>query len=67
MCGIEYSANFLSIIASSLFEAGVDEQLNMQNTGHSTIASVTSYKSAGEKNEVDYLDVLNCAYIVQCQ
>ena len=35
--------------ATRLFEAGIDEQLIMQWTGHSTTADVHSYKRVGEK------------------
>ena len=46
--------------ATRLFEAGVDEQLIMQRTGHSTTAGVRSYKRVGEKLCSVTSDVLNC-------
>ena len=47
--------------ATRLFEAGVDEQLIMQRTGHSTCSGVRSYKRVGEKLRAVTSDVLNCA------
>ena len=47
--------------ATRLFEAGVNEQLIMQRTGHSTTAGVRSYKRVGEKLRSITSDVLNCA------
>ena len=44
--------------ATPLFEAGVDEQLIMQRTGHSNTA-VMSYKRIGEKLQPLTSDVLN--------
>ena len=46
--------------ATKLFEAGIDEQLIMQRTGHSTTAGVRSYKRVGEKLRSITSDVLNC-------
>ena len=46
--------------ATRLFEAGVDEQLIMQRTGHSTTAGICSYKQVGEKLHSITSDVLNC-------
>ena len=46
--------------ATRLFEAGVDEQLIMQRTGHSTTAGVRSYKRVGEKLHSVTSNVLNC-------
>ena len=46
--------------ATRLFEAGVDEQLIMQRTGHSTTAGVRSHKRIGEKIRSVTSDVLNC-------
>ena len=45
--------------ATRLFEAGTDEQLIMQRTGHSTTAGVRSYKSVGEKLRATTSDALN--------
>ena len=47
--------------ATRLFEAGVDEQLIMQRTGHSTTAGVRSYERVGEKLRSVTSDVLNCS------
>ena len=44
--------------ATHLFEAGVDEQLIMQRTGHSSTA-VRPYKRIGEKLQPLTSDVLN--------
>ena len=46
--------------ATRLFKAGVDEQLIMQRTGHSTTAGVCSYKRVGEKLCSITSEVLNC-------
>ena len=50
-----------STAATRLFEAGVDEQLIMLRTGHSTASSVRSYKHVGEKLKSVTADVLNGA------
>ena len=47
--------------ATRMFEAGVDEQLIMQRTGHSTTAGVRSYKRVGEKLKTITSDALNGA------
>ena len=55
-----YTNHFLHATAATrLFEAGVDEQLIMQHTGHSTTAAVRSYKRIGEKLRCVTSDVLN--------
>ena len=46
--------------ATRLFEAGVDKQLIMQWTGHSTTAGVCSYKRVGEKLYSVTSNTLNC-------
>ena len=48
-----------STAATRLFEAGVDEQLIMLRTGHSTTSGVRSYKRVGEKLKYVTSDVLN--------
>lgn len=48
-----------STAATRLFEAGVDEQLIMLRTGHSTTAGVRSYKRVGETLKSVTSDVLN--------
>ena len=53
--------------ATRLFEAGVDEQLIMQRTGHSTTAGVRSYKRVGEKLRSVTSNVLNCAKKVRTE
>jgi len=45
--------------ATRLFEAGVDEQLIMLRTGHSTTSGVRSYKRIGEKLRTVTSSVLN--------
>ena len=45
--------------ATRLFEAGIDKQLIMQRTGHSTTTAVRSYKCTGEKLRAVTSDVLN--------
>lgn len=45
--------------ATRLFEAGIDEQLIMQRTGHSSNTGVRSYKRVGEKLRQITSDVLN--------
>ena len=45
--------------ATRLFEAGVDEQLIMQRTGHSSVEGVRSYKRVGERMRTITSDVLN--------
>ena len=45
--------------ATRLFEAGVDEQLIIQRTGHSSCAGICSYKRVGEKLHALTSDVLN--------
>ena len=45
--------------ATRLFEAGVDEQLIMQRTGHSSTCGVRSYKRVGEKLRTVTSTVLN--------
>ena len=45
--------------ATCLFESKVDEQLIMQQTGHSTSTGVRSYKRIGEKLKNITSDVLN--------
>ena len=47
--------------ATRLFEAGVDEQLIMLRTGHSTTSGIRHYKRAGEKMKTLTSDVLNGA------
>ena len=47
--------------ATRLFEAGVDEQVIMLRTGHSTSSGVRSYKRVGEKLKGITSDVLNKA------
>ena len=47
--------------ATRLFEAGVNEQLIMQRTRHSTTAGMRSYKRIGEKLRWVTSDVLNSA------
>ena len=53
--------------ATRLFEAGVDEQLIMQRTGHLTTAGVRSYKRVGENLRSITSDVLNCAKKVKSE
>ena len=53
--------------ATRLFEAGIDEQLIMQRTGHSTTAGVRSYKRVGEKLRSITSDMLNCAKKVKSE
>ena len=48
-----------STAATRLFEAGIDEQLIMLRTGHSTTSGVRSYKRVGEKLKSTTSDVLN--------
>ena len=50
-----------STAATRLFEAGVDEQLIMLRTGHSTTSGVRSYKRVGEKLRSITSDVFNGA------
>ena len=45
--------------ATRLFEAGVDEQLIMMRTGHSSVTGVRSYKRVGEKLRAVTSNVLN--------
>ena len=45
--------------ATRLFEAGVDEQLIMQRTGHTSVEGVRSYKRVGERMRMITSDVLN--------
>ena len=45
--------------ATRLFEAGVDEQLIMMRTGHSSTSGVRSYKRIGEKLRTVTSEVLN--------
>jgi len=45
--------------ATRLFEAGVDEQLIILRTGHSTTSGVRSHKSVGEKQKSITSDMLN--------
>ena len=42
--------------ATRIFEAGVDKQLIIKGTGHSTTAGVRSYKRIGEKLTSDVLN-----------
>ena len=59
--GIEghYSNHSLRRRATRLFEAGVDEQLIMLCTGHSTTSGVRSYKRVSEQLKEVTSDVLN--------
>ena len=45
--------------ATRLFEAGVDEQLIMMRTGHSSVTGARSYKRVGEKLRTVTSNVLN--------
>ena len=47
------------IAATRLFEAGVDEQLIMLRTGHSTTSGVRSYKRVSEQLKEVISDILN--------
>ena len=45
--------------ATRLYQAGVDEQLIMERTGHRSLDGVRSYKRTSQEQQVTLSDIMN--------
>ena len=57
--GYKTNHSLRATATSRLYQAGVDEQLVMERTGHRSVEGVRSYKRTGEKQRKVLSDILN--------
>lgn len=59
--GLRTNHSLRATTATRLYQAGVDEQLVMERTGHQSLEGVRSYKHTSEAQQANLSDILNGA------
>ena len=63
--GYRTNSSFRASAATRLYQAGVDEQLVMERTGHQSLEGVRSYKRTSTDQRESMSDILNGAIATQ--
>lgn len=60
--GFRTNHSLRAITTTRLYQAGIDEQLIMERTGHRSIDGVRSYKQTSDEQREALSDIINCTH-----